>query len=192
MTGGNAPATEGVETMTSVTEERRTIGKTIFDCAAGLAFAVAVGGLSLLFAPAPSVAQSDTLIVPGQRVGPIQFGMQPGDVVRALGQPSKIITPPHGGLRYDYDYDGRYVIVNFSAVPETEVYQVITSDPRYATREGIRVGSSGGDVVRAYGRNYSKSSNSVCYAELGFWFGFSPHNNIRNLAVYAPGVPFSC
>jgi hypothetical protein len=158
-----------------------------------LAAAVAVGGLGLLFAPAPAAAQSDTLIVPGERIGPIRLGMLPGDVVRALGQPSKINTYPHGGIEYDYRYDDKYFFVTFSAVPETEADQIGTSDPRYATREGIRIGSSGVDVVRAYGRNYNKSSvNTVCYAELGIWFLLSPQNNIRRLSVQRPRPGGEC
>ncbi len=120
--------------------------------------------------PAPVTAQPtgiDTLIVPGQRIGPIRLGMDQDEVIRILGEPSYIDERPEWAETY-HVYGGRntflgWLVIGYNRSLAPQVQDILTADPRFATDRGIRpggrdwdghgaAGSSGADVVRAYGR----------------------------------------
>lgn len=96
-------------------------------------------------------APAATLIVPGNVLGPLRLGMTPDEVHRVLGQPSEVnnsspIVWNAGWQAYRLwaVFRGRY--------PGGSVVRITTQSSRFATKHGIRVGSSISDVLRKLGR----------------------------------------
>jgi hypothetical protein len=94
-----------------------------------------------------ALQNSDHLIVPGERVGPIKLGMTEQEVFNLLG-PAKKHFFRFGTLIYSWE-DGDFEI-NVSPDNHT-VYVVKVFSPSYHTAEGVRVGSSEFDLVHLKG-----------------------------------------
>jgi len=122
-------------------------------------------------APLPGCATAnDTLIVPGCRIGPIAVGMTEADLLRAIGSPER--SSPlgsHQGVSVTiYEYEGRGLR---AWVRGDRVNEVWTSDARYATEKGVKVGSSELELRVALGQpswsrpfSYAvRGNNSVGY-----------------------------
>ena len=101
----------------------------------------------------------DNLIVPGQRIGPIIFGMDPIQVTNILGK-GTVSRPPgcSNNCAYYYDYANLGLSVQFSSPNNPKVVGIIAtgSQGRWATAEGIRVGSSTSSVEDTYGKPSSQ------------------------------------
>jgi hypothetical protein len=106
---------------------------------------------SLIICPA-GLAQNDNLIVPGERIGPIHLGMLLDEVVSVLGRPEKMVSSATAsGVFWRWPSLG--LGIGFSKnQPAPYVGRVETESARNITREGIRVGDSTFDVVRALGK----------------------------------------
>jgi hypothetical protein len=141
--------------------------------------------------------QNDYLIVPGERVGSIALGMSVDDMLRILGRPSSISkNPPDHPVKTQIYYFGRIFVVSISPIPEVEVLSISTTSKEYVTDKGIKVGSSGTDVVRAYGRDYFRYEGNaewfgevvtLLYQNLGINFVISARNNsVVSVGVSAP------
>ncbi len=128
---------------------------------------------------------ADRRIVPGERIGPISLGMYLDDVVKILGQPDRAERAPGAAIKYFYDRHGLFV--GARDVPAITVQVVSTNNNGYVTEQGIRVGSSGADFVRAYGdryRNLTREQGSEClsacliyYPDLQTTFEIDSRNN---------------
>jgi hypothetical protein len=139
------------------------------------------------------LAQGDYLVIPGERIGSLTLGMSIDDAVRILGKPNDIVGDPNhpeiGKTYFWNDYN-----IGFSAAPEMTAKSILSSKKQYVTAEGIRVGSSGNDVVRAYGNGYMRMPNSfnreqvfIIYKKLGLQFMISETNNlVLNISVQVP------
>lgn len=143
--------------------------------------------------------QSDSeRIVPGgaivlaERIGPVALGMTVDEVVRILGRPDEIYKQPedHPDQGQYYRFDRIGWSVSFSSIPASEAIMISTKSTMYVTDRGIRVGISGTDVVRAYGREYEtiRSGGEVwaLYRHLGIQFELSADNRVFMIAVMRP------
>ncbi len=89
-------------------------------------------------APGAAQSQTDNLIVPGVRVGPVTLGMTDVDLYKMLGDPARTDVTSDGA-RIHYVYSSLDVGVDRDS---HIVVAVETHDPSYATAEGIKFGSS--------------------------------------------------
>lgn len=150
--------------------------------------------------------RSGTLIVPGQRVGPVFLGMSAGDAVKSLGQPETCNTNLLNGVDITgstYCEFRRWgVAIVFHGQPPSQLRDrraiVITvsteygnASRRYATDRGIRTGSSMKDVLRAYGTTYRKFDDfgnvGLSYDGLGISFTLLSNNTVQKIEVSKPG-----
>lgn len=105
-----------------------------------LSLLIAAAVLFAALQPTTAKAKNDNLIVPGVRIGPVSLGMTDADVYKTLGEPTSTLTvgSADGGINY---YWGNLYSVHVDKDTH-RVTQVTTSDQKYSTTEGIKVGSS--------------------------------------------------
>ncbi len=142
--------------------------------AAALAVALAACGSNRpADEPPPPTGRNDNLIVPGQRIGKVAVGMPARQLVNAAGSP-KDSSRLGKGFVSDFG-DGLVAVVNDG---DLKVVTIGTSDPWYATPEGIRAGSSELEVVARLGKAQAVSEDrgkpnikTYCYPglEIDFW-----------------------
>jgi hypothetical protein len=120
----------------------------------GLRFALFIVVLGLLTSIAVAAAPDDGLIVLGKRIGPVFIGMNPAELLQALGAPDSA----HGsGDSTQYRYQGKGLVIWARNGRVSEVY---TSDPRYRAAAGIHVGSSELELVASIGQPKWKRANN--------------------------------
>jgi len=108
---------------------------------------------SLIICPA-GLTQNDNLIVPGERIGPIRLGMLLDEVVSVLGRPEKIVSSATASGVF-WRWPSRGLGIGFSKnQPAPYVGRVETESALNITSEGVRVGDSTFDLVRALGKPY--------------------------------------
>ena len=129
------------------------------------------------------LAQGDYLVIPGERIGSLTLGMSIDDAVRILGKPNDIVGDPnHPEIGKTYFWND--CNISFSGAPEMKAKSIVSSNKQYVTAEGVRTGSSGNDVVRAYGNGYEKVYGNdkekvfIIYKKLGLQFMISETNNL--------------
>lgn len=140
-------------------------------------------------------AEGDGEIVPGERVGPVALGMSLDEVAKVMGKPRKTRLE-RISIVYDYKQAGAcgIVRVTFGLPPGAEATKIEATGTGCATDKGIRVGSSGSDVVRAYGRGgpgYGVFRNEdkttvVDDKSLGLGFVLSPTDEVTEISVRRP------
>lgn len=106
--------------------------------------AVLLVGLVLTTPPLGAGSQQWT-VLPGAAIGPLRIGMTARDVGSLLGRPDS----REGDRLWTYEATVR-VRVEFQ---EGRVRTITTWDPRAKTPQGLRVGSSHGDVIQVLGPN---------------------------------------
>jgi len=133
--------------------------------------------------------QSDDQIVPGERVGPVALGMSLDEVARVLGKPHRTRLE-RIAIVYDYKEAGTcgIVRVSFGLPPGSEAVKIEATGTGCATDKGIRVGSSGAEVVRAYGRGGNVIRNedkttTVDDKSLGLGFVLSATDKVIAISV---------
>lgn len=92
------------------------------------------------------MAIDDNLIVPGERIGPVFLGMTDADLYKKFGNPSESKLTGTGFSAYFYDTFMVYVGVSTHKVASITSPAGNNRHSGYATREGIKVGSSGLEV----------------------------------------------
>src|SRR5574341_167490 len=111
----------------------------------GAAAAVLVTMLVWLSIPTPASAQNN-LIVPGQGVGEIRFGMSAADVYRILGDPNRSFDGERGARTYYWEDRGIWVQISDPGVAQAGdpggVTSITVIGKQWATREGFAVGAS--------------------------------------------------
>ena len=149
-----------------------------------------VGACLAVLLPGAVFAQSDTLIVPGVRIGPVALGMFREDVIRLLGPPDKVeeTRVTQGGrsfLQSFVDHHTTYgLAISYNAGVAPTAFFLATESPRYATGQGVRVGSSGTDLVRAHGGGCESCQKAVCYMGFqGVLFEVWKAGQVRRIAV---------
>ncbi len=111
----------------------------------------------------------DNLIVPGQRVGPVYFGMPMSQIFQELGQPYK--TAPdigkkpgvYGATAYWYNDLGFISIENSTSA----INYIQVQSNRYKTIEGVCVGATDFEVRAKMGQPRSVNT----------WYGSQDHLN---------------
>lgn len=81
----------------------------------------------------------------------------------ALGAPSNTTQAPSchfDGMDNIYEYSG-FSVYTYRDGGEDYVYNIEVTSSSYSTNKGIRVGSSEGDVISAYGTSYANKSDSL-------------------------------
>ena len=123
--------------------------------------------------PRPSHA-APNLIVPGQSVGLVTLGMPVEEVITFLDIPKSTKSEPDGSVRYSWMDSPGDDGLSVRASHDGLVYEIVAAnDARYATREGVRVGSTVDDVIRALGApsriepHPQERTKSVQYDSLG-------------------------
>jgi outer membrane lipoprotein-sorting protein len=152
-----------------------------------------------------------TLIVsPEAGIGPAKFGMSVGEVVRALGEPNwrkehrfanNLNPQPELGakdakkaefivIELGYDARGfRLSTSNRSGLDAIECFDRSAMGPSVRdfqgkTREGIKLGASRADVIKAYGEPQAKlGTSSFMYAKLGWDFFFRGEQLVSMRAI---------
>ncbi len=148
----------------------------------------------------PNPQDATALIVsPETGIGPVKFGMNIDEVVRALGEPNwrkehrfanNLNPQPELAakdakkvefimIELGYDARGfRLSTSNRSGVDAIECFDRNAMGPSIRdfqgkTREGIKLGASRADVIKAYGEPQAKlGTSSFMYAKLGWDFSF--------------------
>lgn len=146
-----------------------------------LAFATFCVGLHL-----PAQAQSDMLIVPGVRIGPVNLGTTYAEIYKRFGDPGQTSFSDNDAI-INYFYPGFVVTVEKAS---DKIIQVTTSDPKYATASGIKVGISrlvaakklgvpAGDCDSHVGCNYWSGD--------GLWLDVAADQNVKSIWVVPTG-----
>lgn len=160
----------------------------------------------LLVLMASTAAQSEsTRIVAGERIGPVVLGMAKSDLVRSLGSPDRTHdtvgqvgrrqTPFVFSTTYYYgaeSYGHHNWEINVSSIPAPQVKFITTTNPKYATDHGVKVGSSGVKVVKAFGRKYESNYLSgpmaggvqLLYFQLGIGLLLTQDNRVVAIQVF--------
>ena len=143
-------------------------------------------------------SEPDNQIVPGMRLGAVRIGETPEEVARLLGTPvHKVSAAAVGTMDYVYNHADACSIddVEFTAPPGVQVLALSTVSPACMTAKGIRVGSSGLQVIKAYAKggpgyvetHLQDGSVSAWYKNLGILFVISPRDTVIKLQVRRSG-----
>jgi len=151
--------------------------------------------------PQPSATASapignfDTLIVPGQRIGPVAMGKSVAEIVSQLGKPdyNQQTTRYAGEVTYTYTRYGIWFCWNdqgLQPVVETGLRGINVDSNRWATAEGIRVGNSIQDVIQAYGKPDHLFGATIDKPECTLWYnsGINFRAKNRNSPIYEISV----
>jgi len=160
-----------------------------------LVFVMLVGGFGPVHA---TTAPPDSMIVPAVRLGAVHVGQTPEEVRRTLGTPLHTTAGSVAGtINYEYSNASPCAIdeVQFTAPPGVQVLAVSTLSHICATAKGIRVGSSGMDVVSAYGKGgpgyvetrLQGGAVNVWYKNLGIAFVVSSRDTVVRVQVRKSG-----
>lgn len=127
-----------------------------------LALLFALLGFASCDAPGPQRAAEpaaapifDQLIVAGKRIGPVAIGMPVADLIGAIGEPNESLNMYCGADKTktcliqafwnDRGLSVRFPTVtdsDYSSQPKERVDKISVTDSRWATAEGLKVGSS--------------------------------------------------
>ena len=122
-------------------------------------------------------AQSDSLIVPGQRIGAVARGITAAELYKIMGNPQKSRAMEDFVV---YEFELLQVITRAD-----RVVGIHTSGPTYATREGLHVGSSVLEV-RAKRRSPDLAGHYLCY-NAGIAFHVNEAVVVTGIDVHSPG-----
>jgi len=148
----------------------------------------------------PSPDDASVLVIsPESGIGPVKFGMSADDVIRALGEPSwrkehryadnlqprpELESKDSGSAKYvmtelAYDARGfRLAVGNPGGLHSIHCFNQTSMGPgvrdfQGKTREGIKLGATPNDVVKAYGEPDAKMGpTNYWYAKRGWQFSF--------------------
>jgi hypothetical protein len=144
-------------------------------------------------------AQNDHLIVPWERIGPLELGMTAKDLFHILGEPTQISRGPANGISV-YNWKGDVSV--YVKADGSYVTQICALDPVYATAAGVHPGLPDAAVAELLGppknarvfRGWWKLS----YTDL-FWpgltvriplSGFEANNMVRAVCVnHSDAIP---
>jgi len=81
-------------------------------------------------------AQNDHLIVPWERIGPIELGMTAADLIRIKGKPTQTARGPADGISV---YSWKDDLSIYIRTDGSYVTQICALDPAYATVNGVHL-----------------------------------------------------
>ena len=137
-------------------------------------------------------AQNDHLIVPWERIGPIELGMTAADLIRIKGKPTQTARGPADGISV---YSWKDDLSIYIRTDGSYVTQICALDPAYATVNGVHPGSTHLSVIDLLG--HPKSSRiykgwwKLSYTNLSWpgltvsipLTGFDTNNSVRTVCV---------
>ncbi|MGI5843436.1 MAG: hypothetical protein ACOX9B_04575 [Candidatus Xenobium sp.] len=111
----------------------------------------------------------DRLIDPGRRVGQILLGDPISRVEEAWGRADRVLPLGQGGQEKLYSFKEEAVGV---VVLGGRIQGVILETGDFITREGVKVGSTRAEVLRAFGTTFRSEPGRIWYdvRGIGFWF----------------------
>jgi hypothetical protein len=129
---------------------------------------------------------ADTLIVPGERIGDYYVNRATqADIQKSLGKPEKQKKTKDGArIVLMYPKAGYTFLID----PGTKIAKrIVTQSPAFATKEGIKVGSSYDDVIKAYGKpgrtKQSPDKGSILSYPSGINIHLNPSRSVISLSV---------
>lgn len=153
------------------------------------------GNPSATRAPAPGKPPhhrgSSRLIVPGHGIGSVTLGMDVQEVAFLLDVPRITQVQPDGTVEYSWVEPPDEAGLGVRATADGLVYEVfIAKDGRYATQDGLGVGSSDSRVRRTLGEPSrvempSQGITSLRYDQIGVAFDIDP-NRVSRITVFTP------
>jgi len=115
------------------------------------------------------MAVNDNLIVPGERIGPVFLGMTDAQLYKKFGNPSESRQAGTGFTAYFYSTFMVYVGVSTHKVASITSPTGNSTYSGYATREGVKVGSSGLEVqAKLPGSSLTLDSPAVGYSKYNY------------------------
>lgn len=120
-----------------------------------LVAALATGCAEAPRAPARSAPYHDTLIVPTKRIGPALLGMSPEQMIAWMGRPDEAVGS--GDSAWRYTREGMQV-----AFDAGRAYIISVTEPRYATADGLRVGSPSSQLAARWGKPTQVRESTRC------------------------------
>lgn len=124
-------------------------------------------------------------------IGGVYLSTNSKGIISKIGKPHSVSSPPEGCIGYPnyWNYDGitirrssdvRHINRGFDRVLATEgdIYDIETTDSRYPTNKGIKVGDSITKAARVYSKHAEKSKD-------GFQLVLEGSNGPGGLLFYA-------
>jgi hypothetical protein len=114
--------------------------------------------------PAPNENAAALIVIPKEGLGPVKFGMSKQEVIDRLGQPDKI---DQRGTSLDYSSRGFAVIVSPTHGARMLMFYtqktiiVKINDFAGKTKEGIGMGASAAEIIKAYGKPEAKETEEI-------------------------------
>jgi hypothetical protein len=133
----------------------------------------------------------DTLIEPGKRIGQLSIGMTVQEVYSVMkgAAPTETMAYTNGSRLYKWG-DSKFISVIIDVKTERVSY-VGTSDPRFATKEGIRVGDTQFEVDAKMGPPQRRQIDDNFGLSL-LWYGRRAmritvqHGKVTSIDVWVP------
>lgn len=138
--------------------------------------------------PPPATPIRDQLIVAGHRIGPVSLGMTAAQLLQALGEPDKVSNYTAGAdHRMMQSLLFRSFEVHMPTLNPQRVTSIRTTDGRYATVQGLHVGSSTLSFSGALGPpGMIRAPNDWCYTS-GLEALFDNDGRATAVIVQTPG-----
>jgi hypothetical protein len=143
-------------------------------------------------AQAQAQTQNDHLIVPWERIGPIELGMTAADLIRIKGRPTQMSRGPADGISV---YGWKDDLSIYIKTDGSYVTQICALDPAYTTVNGVHPGSAHLSVIALMGQPKSskvyKGWWRLSYTNLSWpglmvsipLTGFETNNSVRTICV---------
>jgi hypothetical protein len=143
-------------------------------------------GLSTLLAIQTLAAQTirNTLIVPGQRIGPLYLGMSDAELLAAVGPPDQTVNWDKSAVSYIYENPKLWVVV----VKKTRrVGMINTSSSMFRTAEGIGVGSTQLELDVKMPKRKRGRGGVACYGntKTEIWFSDASDGRITQIFMFS-------
>lgn len=151
---------------------------------------VLTAALLVMLATAHTVqAQDDSLIVAGVRIGAMSLGMTDSQLYRLLGDPDSTFISERV-IKYTY---GKLLLTVYVDKTSHKVVQLWSSDSRYSTAEGIKVGSSGLAVAAKLGvpPGDCQSNCTMTYVSKGLQLQTNSQGIVVRISVFFPGAQYT-
>lgn len=167
--------------------------------------------LSSMIVSASALAQSssDKAIIPGERIGPAAIMMSLDQLAQVLGPKQALGRPANGqtvlqqaetatsqaSVVHRFDHVGIRAVTPSGAdrVEIIATYNSTDTDHAFATKEGVRIGSTRSEVEAAYGKatavlGSAPNPAQMIYDDRGLGLRLTAENKVDLIQVFRPGA----
>lgn len=124
-----------------------------------------------LYFTVSNIYAEDWIITPRMGIGQVKLGMSIRYIEKGFGTSYELTTSTDGSLAYFYkDYGLIFFTNNGGIVDEIKILKPGYKRTIYRTKNGIRVGSSKNEVLRAFGQSPNNLKNLFTYQGISFSF----------------------